>query len=308
MRVRSILLAASFIFAFGAQAQEAAQDTTWKTGGVLGATFSQVSLTNWAAGGLSSIAGNGVIGLFANMKKGKNSWDNTLDLGYGLLKNDGGDAVKSDDRIDLASKYGREAWSPTWNYSALLNFRTQFNDGFAINSDSTGATSQSLISDILAPAYVLASLGLDHKPNDNLSIFISPLTAKFTIVNNDDLANAGAFGVTPASFDGVGNMLTPGENTRSEFGGYLKFAYQKQLMENVSFTTKADFFSNYEAPTFIDINWDALLGLKVNEYISTSLGISTIYDHDITITDADGSSGPRTQIKQLLGVGFSYQL
>ena len=272
MRVRSILLAASFIFAFGAQAQEAAQDTTWKTGGVLGATFSQVSLTNWEAGGLSSIAGNGVIGLFANMKKGKNSWDNTLDLGYGLLKNDGGDAVKSDDRIDLASKYGREAWSPTWNYSALLNFRTQFNDGFAINSDSTGATSQSLISDILAPAYVLASLGLDHKPNDNLSIFISPLTAK------------------------------------SEFGGYLKFAYQKQLMENVSFTTKADFFSNYEAPTFIDINWDALLGLKVNEYISTSLGISTIYDHDITITDADGSSGPRTQIKQLLGVGFSYQL
>lgn len=293
-------------------AQEAAKDTTWKTGGLIGANLSQVSLTNWAAGGFSSISGNGTINLFANMKKGKHSWDNNLDLGYGLLKQgDDGDVQKTDDRIDLASKYGREAWNSKWYYSALANFKTQFTEGIGDDiKDDNGdiLVNDPVISDILAPAYILASLGLDYQPNDDFSFFISPTTAKFTIVKDQDLANVGAFGVQRAEYDGLGALVKEGENSRSEFGGYAKAMFTRVLMENVNFMTKIDLFSNYEAPTYIDVNWDALISMKVNEYITTTLGTTVLYDHDIKITDSDGATGPRTQFRQIFGVGFAYTM
>ena len=63
-------------------------DTTrgWKTGGVFAVNLAQTSLTNWASGGQNSVAINGMASVFANMIKGKSRWDNSLDLGYGLLK------------------------------------------------------------------------------------------------------------------------------------------------------------------------------------------------------------------------------
>ena len=270
------------------QAEAAVQDTTWKTGGIVGAGFNQVSLTNWAAGGLSSISGNLTVNLFANYKKDKSTWDNNLDLGYGLLKQGDEDVQKTDDRIELTSKYGREAWSPNWYYSGLLNFRTQFTEGL----DANGVR----FSDIMAPAYITASLGLDYKPNDKFSAMIAPLTAKFTIVNDDLLAAQGAYGVEP------------GEALRSEFGVAIRLIYQDKLMENVSLVSRVDLFSNYENPTYIDVNGDVLFSMKVNDYITTTLGMTVLYDHDILITDEDGNTGPRTQFRQIFGVGFAYTL
>ncbi|HCE57388.1 MAG TPA: hypothetical protein DER09_06170, partial [Prolixibacteraceae bacterium] len=56
----------------------------WKRNGVFNANFSQVSLTNWAAGGESSMSGVFLINYQANYKKDSLSWDNYLDLGYGF--------------------------------------------------------------------------------------------------------------------------------------------------------------------------------------------------------------------------------
>ena len=58
----------------------------WKKGGVFTATLAQTSLTNWVAGGQNSLAVNGLFSGFANYKQGKSVWDNSLDLGYGLMK------------------------------------------------------------------------------------------------------------------------------------------------------------------------------------------------------------------------------
>ena len=40
--------------------------------------------------------------------------------------------------------------------------------------------------------YQTLTHGLDYKPNDN-TMMVGPLTGKVTIVNDDSLANAGAF-------------------------------------------------------------------------------------------------------------------
>ena len=51
----------------------------WKMGGVAGFNLAQTALYNWAAGGEKSFAVNGIFSLFANYKKGKIAWDNSLD-------------------------------------------------------------------------------------------------------------------------------------------------------------------------------------------------------------------------------------
>jgi len=224
-------------------------DTTqgWKTGGVLAINLAQTSLTNWAAGGQNSVAINGLFSTFANYKKGKSVWDNSLDVGYGLLKQGSADFRKTDDKFDFLSKYGQEAFK-NFYYAALFNFKTQMQPGYKYSSE----TVKEKISNLFAPAYLLVALGMDYKPNANFSAFIAPLTAKFTFVNDPDLSAAGAFGVKP------------GEKSLSEVGGYLRAIYTRndfktEFLKNVSFTTKIDLFSNYmENPQNIVVNWKLL--------------------------------------------------
>jgi len=85
-------------------------------------------------------------------------------------------------------------------------------------------------------------------------------------------------------------------------------------MENISLQTKLDLFSNYlDNPQYIDVNWEVLISMKVNKYISATLSTQLLYDHDINIAideNGDGitdKSGSRTQFKEVLGVGFSYK-
>jgi hypothetical protein len=160
------------------------------------------------------------------------------------------------------------------------------------------------ISDFLAPAYSLASLGADYKPNDNFSVFVSPLTAKMTIVNVDRLAMA--YGVEE------------GENFRLEIGAFVKLAYQKDIFENVNLDTRLDLFANYSNnPQNIDVNWETLITMKINKWLSARLSTQLIYDDDIDIiaqpaeTNADGDVitpavvGPRTQFKEIFALGLS---
>lgn len=272
----------------------------WKTGAVVGATLSQTSLTNWAAGGQNSLAINGLFSAFANYKKDKTAWDNSLDVGYGLLKQGANsDFMKTDDRFDLLSKYGRQA-GKSFYYAALLNFKTQMTVGRDYAKDSAK------ISNLLAPAYILTAIGMDYKPNNYFSAFLAPLTGKLTIVNDKDLSAIGAFGVTP------------GEIMKGEFGGYMRAAFSKsdfksELFKNLSLTSKLDLFSNYlKDPQNIDVGWENIIVFKVNKYITVNLNTHLIYDADILFdTNNSGSIDPAdhslVQFKEIFGVGFMYK-
>jgi hypothetical protein len=275
----------------------------WKKGGIITLNLSQTSLTNWAAGGQNAFSGNGLISLFANYKKDKSLWSNSLDIGYGVLKQGKNeDFIKTDDKIDLLSKYGRKA-AEHWYYAALFNFKTQMTAGYNYPNDSVK------ISTLFAPAYIIGSLGMDYKPNDDLSAYISPVTSKITIVTDQDLANQGTFGVTPAEYDTIsGLIVSKAEKVRFELGGYLRLEYRKVLMENITILTKLDLFSNYlDNPQNIDVGWETLITMKVNKYISATLNTHLIYDDDIDITTDTGKKVPRTQFKEVLGIGFSYK-
>jgi hypothetical protein len=276
-------------------------DTTqgWKKGGVVSLNLAQTSLTNWSAGGQNSFAVNGLLSTFANYKKGKTSWVNSLDLGYGLLKQGSTGYRKTDDKFDFLSKYGYEAFK-NFYYAALFNFKTQMAPGWKYNEDN----SKTKISNLFAPAYLTVALGLDYKPSAYLSAFIAPLTGKITFVTDKELSDAGAFGVTP------------GKTSFSEFGGYLRAIYSKndfkiEFLKNVTFTTKIDLFSNYiKNPENIVVNWETLIAFKVNKFLSANINTQLVYDDKIKIPvirdRVPKSIGSLVQFKEIIGVGFSY--
>jgi hypothetical protein len=271
----------------------------WKKGGVITINLAQTSLTNWAAGGQNSFAVNGLLSTFANYKRNKTSWTNSLDIGYGVLNQAGLGYRKTDDKFDFLSKYGYEAFK-NFYYAAVLNFKTQM----AIGKKYTDDTHYDKISNLFSPAYLLVALGLDYKPTDHFSAFIAPITGKITIVTDKDLSAAGAFGVTP------------GKNSLSEFGGYLRAIYTRnnfknEFLKNVTFTTKIDLFSNYvKNPQNIVVNWETLIAFKVNKFISANINTQLIYDDKIKVpVKRNGeltSIGSLVQFKEILGVGSSY--
>jgi hypothetical protein len=282
-------------------------DTTlgWKKGGIFAVNLSQTSLKNWAAGGQNSVAVNGIVSLFANLKQEKSAWDNSFDLGYGLLKQGKEGYRKTDDKIDLLSKYGRHAFG-NFYYAGLLNFKTQMQPGY----NYVNETIKNKISDLFSPAYLLLALGLDYKPNAYFSAFLAPVTAKFTFVTDEFLSDAGAFGVKP------------GEKSRGEFGGYLRMIYSRndfkdEFLKNVAFTTKIDLFSNYaNNPQNVDVSWETLIALKVNKFIAVNFNTLLLYDDDIKVPfDRNGDDtiavnevvGSKVQFKEIFGVGLSYK-
>lgn len=280
------------------------EDTTatrpWALDGFFSQQLNQVSFTNWAAGGENSFASTSIAVLTANYNKDKIIWENKLDLAYGLIRIQDTPTRKNEDKFDFLSKYGRKV-SPKLAATALLNFKSQFAEGFKYPNDVD------VVSRFMAPGYLLASLGFDYKPVDYLSIFFSPATGKFTFVNDEALSAIGAYGVDP------------GETVNPEFGAMASITFAKDIFENVKLASKVDLFNNYTDADKsnrknTDVNWQTSLNMKVNKFITASMGFNLIYDHDIPVPIFDSvgdeqvqvGTGPRTQFKQLFGIGLSY--
>ena len=198
------------------------------------------------------------LGFYAFYKKDKYSWDNTIDLNYGLVNTTSLGTRKNDDRIDFLSKVGY-ALNPKLNVAGLLNFHSQFSKGYNYNSDGT----KDLLSNFLAPGYVLLSLGLDYKPAEGLSIFVSPITSRWTIVNDDTLSAKGAYGVTP------------GKKVKNEIGAFASITYIKNLSKVIAYNGRLDLFSNYEHnPQNVDVMMNNMFTAKLSKVLTASLGLN----------------------------------
>lgn len=259
----------------------------WKKGGLFSLNLSQGSLSNWAAGGDEfSLSLNAILSAYAFYKKDKHSWDNTLDVNFGFLRTTSLGNRKNDDRFDIWSKYGY-ALSSKWNAAALFNFRTQFANGYTYS-----ATEKTFSSSFLSPAYLILGLGLDYKPTQNFSVYISPVTTRWVIVTDDTLSAKGLYGVTP------------GSKTRSEFGAFLSAQYLKALSKSIVYKGRLDLFSNYKHnPEKIDVFMTNLFSVKLSKVLAATWNVDLIYDDDVRLFGSDGKS-PAWQIKSLVGLGL----
>jgi hypothetical protein len=266
---------------------------SWDIGGIVNLAFSQVSFTNWAAGGQNSVGLVSMASVHANYKKNKVSWLNSVDLAYGFQKLDAEPLQKTTDKIEATSNVGYTVFDHTLA-GLLVNFKSQFAPGYKS-----------------IPGYLTIAAGLTYAPNKNLSIFLSPATLKYTFVENQQLADAGDYGVTPAVYDALGNVVQHGKQVLLQAGAYFKGNYSATVCKGVTLSTNLELFSNYlKDPQDIVVDWTNLIQLKVNKFISVTVNTELIYDQNVLVPIYnDGvmvGTGPRTQFKEISGLGMAY--
>ena len=268
-----------------AQTETAEGTSPWTREGNLGLKLTQVSLTNWAAGGDNSVAFDFQGAYQANYKKGKHLWNNRLELAYGLNRTGEDGTKKANDKIYLNSNYGYSI-AKSWYASAFATFQTQFSPGYdySISKDIS-------VSEFMSPAYLTTGLGFTYEPNKIFTVVLSPASWRGTFVLNDRLSDEGAYGVDP------------GKHLLSSFGANLKGEVRYEFMKNMTVYSRLDLYSDYlHKPQNIDVNWEVQINMAINKWFSTNL----VYDDDVKIAQKDGTKGPRVQFKEILGVGLQF--
>ncbi|MFN9710373.1 MAG: DUF3078 domain-containing protein [Bacteroidota bacterium] len=266
--------------------KEEQQKEGWTKGGIFTLNLSQGASQNWAAGAeQSSFSINSIVQAFAFYKKNKISWDNTFNGQYGIVNATSIGTRKNDDRIDVLSKLGYMLDKSKWSLTLLGNIRTQFTDGF--DYSTTPAKKNSAF---FAPAFLLISPGINYKPINGVDIFISPITGRWIVVQQDSLRTL--------------YQVPENKNSIYEMGAFASFQIKRDIAKNMNYVARFDLFSNYKRePQNVDVFWTNVINMKVNKYISVTYNFDLIYDHDVENVKTGGLLG--TQLKSLLGVGLS---
>jgi len=271
--------------------------------------FTQNSFVNWSAGGNNSISGILKIHSIKNYKNNHLIWSNELKGSYGLNKEEKRELRKTEDLFEFNSTFGyRKNIESNWYYSAKFNFKTQFTNGYKYPNK------EKPISKLFAPAYLFVGVGTEYfLKEQKFKLYLSPITNKTTFVFNQSLANEGSFGVNPAVYDELGVLKSKGKLTKMEFGTLITGEWKAIVMTNIKMANKlilySDYLNNYGN---IDVNWELNFDLTINKHVTANVGTQLIFDDDIKHKediDNDGTLdilGPKIQLKQLLGVGISY--
>jgi hypothetical protein len=279
----------------------------WEKKNVVGLDISQIAFMNWNAGGNSSVSGL-LKGNFVRKYSNQNiKWLNELIIRYGVNKQDGVELRKTDDAFQVNSTVGyRRDTISNWYHSAKFNFNTQFTNGFAYPN------TEKAISKAFAPAYIFLGIGAEYANKEKkVTVYLSLLTQKTTLVLDQTLANQGAFGVEKAILDSDNSVIKPGKKSRTELGVLVSSAHKKEVFKNITLENRLNLYSDY-INNFgnIDVDWQMQLDLIVNEYVRANIGAHLIYDDDIKAKEEFAGEqltvGPKVQLKQMLGIGLVY--
>lgn len=281
----------------------------WEKKNTVGFDLSEIAFVNWNAGGVNSITGL-VRGNFTRLRRSDNTkFSNELIVRYGVNKQENIEWRKTDDVFQFNSTFGyRKDTLTRWFHSAKFNFSTQFTNGYAYpNTDLS-------ISQPFAPAYTFFGVGAEYSNRkENINLYFSPLTLKNTLVLNQRLANQGAFGVRGAVYDPItGEMISEGEKSRTELGILVTSHLKREIFKNVKIENRLNLYTDYiNKFGNIDVEWQFMVDLIVNEYVKANIGLHMIYDDDIKakeeVAGEQVTVGPKLQIKQMLGVGLEYK-
>lgn len=289
LNLRTFSICLFTLLGTGAGFAQPGQNPYWERKGLTAINLSQASLSSWSAGGESALGLDALLTYTADFKKERHILHNRLELAYGLNKTEGSGTRKTNDKIYFSSTYGYQL-RKNFYLSGLLTFLTQFAKGY--NYD----VSQDIyISKFMAPAYLLIGAGITWTPKTWLTVTFSPASWQGTFVTNKSLSDEGSFGVKK------------GKHLFSEFGANLNTTLKYEFLKNMTIFTRLTLYSNYlHQPQNIDIRWDVLLNMKINNWFSTNLTTNLIYDNDVKTTQKDGSAGPRVQFQEILGVGLQF--
>jgi hypothetical protein len=278
----------------------------WDTKGTFSFNIGQGGSRNWAAGSERfTLQGAAYLNYQANRKWRKNIWENNVDLSFAIINTNKLGFRKSDDKIDVTSLF-RHSLIKDKNFLGIggfFNMRTQFHDGFDYSE-----TPKRRISGLMAPGYFVAGPGLELRSKRGTSLFVSPIAPRLILFTNRPYSFNYQGGVKPDGSQETALSwhynVDPVRKVRFELGALVSAKYKREIAKNVTYSTRADFFSNYvEDPQNIDVFWTNVLHLKVNKWLIVNYNFDLIYDDDVKLFGLSHMKAA-TQLRSQLGVGF----
>lgn len=254
--------------------------------------MSQGALVNWSSGGENSLSLLSNIRYFWNYNRNKTSWENWVHYRFGFMKNGNEDMRKNEDRFELNSKLGQKAFKH-WYYTAQFNVLTQLFNSYDYPKDK----SRELVANFMSPGYFTLSVGLDYKPNDNFSLFLSPIAGKWNFVRDTAKIDASRYGVE----DGKRYKRNAGArlDLRSKVSNLFKIMdIRNELTMFYSYDEKDTKKDSGEKILPFTANWKLTLDFKINYFMRASLYTETIYDQNYS---------DKLQFKENLNLGINFR-
>lgn len=234
----------------------------------------------WAAGGESSLSILSDLKFFLNYFKNTFSWENSFRYRLGMLKN-GDEAIsKNEDKFEIQSKAGLKAFRH-WNYAMQLDMNTMF-----FRSYDSPARNE-VIGSFLSPGYLTLSLGLDFKPKDNISLYLSPIAGQWIHVKDTALVDPTRYGIEA------------GKKTKSDAGAKVELKDTHTLWNFLKVDNRVILFSSYyDKPEYITLDWQTTLNFQINYFMQTSIYMNMVYDRH---------HSKKIQFKETLGIGVNFR-
>lgn len=289
-----------------AQNDGSASDTTgaWTTDLSGKLSGSQAAYSNWQEGGINSLAFTTSLDGIAERRGERWIQKHSARLAFGILRqdfdqDDQSEIRKADDLIRLEStlRYQGTGFFRIFNPTIAGNLRSQFASGFAFPGQDNpypegnplagdipdGETR--LVSEFFSPAFLTESIGLTYEPADWVSMRLAA-ASKQTVVLDEGLR---------VLYD-----VDIDQSARVEAGAEYALDVNRAITEDIRYKSNFNaFFSFNQSEDPPDILWGNVLQLGVNDYISTELEVTLLYDKNVD----DG-----IQLKQVLSVGVSFNI
>lgn len=297
-----ILMIMSLIFPLFGQTNvdttKSEKNKYWKFTGLVSLNFSETMQWNWAAGGNNN--GNGILAANVKLvyKKDKIAWETTFDSDYGWMWAPSTNFKwrKSHDKIVFSSKFGWE-FHKSWYLTVMANFKSHYSKGYEYTLDANKVEQETYAYNWLSPSYSDLSIGVDWKPNEIFTVYLSPVAGR--IITAADSLLRKKYGV---ELD---------KSIKTELGATFKAGVNFARIKNFKVISVLTLFTPYNKHFGkIDVDWDLAVSYQFLKVLNVTLGTSLKYYDAVSImwTDKDEvvHNSPRVQFREIIGLGIGY--
>lgn len=253
----------------------------WTHGMVAGLTLAQIGFTDWATGGDNALSWALTLDGKSVRDEEKTNWSNTYKFAFGQARISDGGLRKTDDKIELESIFTYKL-NEYVNPYAGVTFKSQFAKGYKYNQPPAG--NDIPISAFFDPAYITQSVGAGWQATKEIKTRLG-------------FALRETFSKQYGYADDSGTKGTI-ETSRVEGGLESVTDVDWKIAENILFTAKLELFAPFKTIDRVDIRCDNKLTMTVNKYITAIVGVQLLNINPF----------PRTQIKEIIAIGFTYNV
>lgn len=239
-------------------------------------------VANWSGGGENSLSVLSNLRYFINYNKNKTSWENFLHYRLGFLKSGDQNIRKNEEKLELNSKVGQKAFKH-WYYTAQLNILTTVFNSY----EYSGENEKKKIGNFMTPGYFTLSVGMDYKPNDNFSLYLSPIAGKWTYLRDTVGIDPGRYGVDA------------GKKSKGDAGARVELRNKFSLFKFIDVRNELIMFSSYyNSQQSFTGNWQVQLDFKINYFMRASVYTNVVYDENYS---------KKLQFKENLNLGVNFR-